>query len=158
MEPVRRLSRYHILTRSASPPGTHVLVFDGDCGFCRATVEFIRRLARTDIALVPFSQVDQGSLLTSLNRSEFLASAHYITPDGREYHGGESITRALRLVPGGLIVGMLHLWGLSWFRELGYALVASNRSLLSPLARLFSRHDPSSVQLCPTRNDPSGKP
>ena len=122
-----RLLRYHSPTRSATPPGEHVIVFDGTCAFCTTSVEFIRRHSRTNVTLVPFSKLSQYDLLTSLDQKEILSSAHYVTPEGQEYHGGESITRALRLVPGGQAVGLLDLWGIALFRELAYALIAGNR-------------------------------
>ena len=75
-----------------------MLVFDGDCCFCQRSAEFILRNSRTLVRLVPFSQLDCYKILTSLSQHQILASAHYITPEGKEYHGGESITRALRLV------------------------------------------------------------
>ncbi|MCH6568145.1 MAG: hypothetical protein IH801_07290 [Nitrospinae bacterium] len=61
----------------------------------------------------------------------------YITPEGIEYHGGESITRALRLLPGGWVFGLFDLWGVTFIRELAYTLVASNRPVVSKLTRLF---------------------
>ena len=132
------LSQYHRPTRSERAPGEHVLAFDDDCYFCRRSAEFIRRNARTPVRLVSFSKLDRYEVLSSLSRRQILASAHYITPDGREYHGGESITRALRLVRFGAPAGLLDLWGFALFRELGYALVAVNRPLLSRLVpRLF---------------------
>ena len=131
-----KLFRYHKPTDSARPPGEHVLVFDGECGFCRTCAEFVHKHARVSIALVPFSELKQYDLLTSLNHRQIVASAHYITPDGKEYHGGESITRALRLVPGCRVVGILDLRGMSLFRELAYTLVASHRSILSRVTGL----------------------
>jgi predicted DCC family thiol-disulfide oxidoreductase YuxK len=133
---VLKLFRYHKPTDSAKPPGVHVLIFDGSCGFCRTSAEFIHKHARSDVTLVPFSELSQYDFLTSLNQCQILASAHYITPHGKEYHGGESITRALRLLPGCRVVCLLDLWGIDFFRELVYTLVASNRSILSKLIGL----------------------
>ena len=79
--------------------------------------------------------MDRHRILTHLGHRQILASGHYITPDGNEYHGGESITRALRLVRFGVVFGLLDLWGVALLRELGYALVAGNRPLLSSLIR-----------------------
>ena len=134
------LSRYHRPTRSERAPGEHVLAFDDDCYFCRRGAEFIRRNARIPVRLVPFSELNRYEVLTSLSRRQVLASAHYITPYGREYHGGESITRALRLVRFGAPSVLLDLWGVALLREVGYALVAGNRPILSSLLRrLFVR-------------------
>ena len=133
--------RYHPPTRSAEPPDTPLLIFDGDCDFCLAFVQFIRRHARTSITLTPFSRLNENNLLTSLDDRQILASAHYITADGREYHGEESIIRALALVPGGRTLAVFNVWGLALLRELGYELVASNRPVFSKLIRLLSGQD-----------------
>ena len=134
---MRTFLRFHPVTRAATPPDTHLLVYDGDCSFCVASVEFIRKHSRTTLTLVPFSQLPQYDLLGSLDQRKILASAHYITPEGIEYHGGESITRALRLLPGGWVFGLFDLWGVTLVRELAYTLLASNRAVFSKLTRLL---------------------
>ena len=130
-----RILRYHPPTKSARPPGEHLLAYDGDCGFCFRSAEFIRRRSQTPLILIPFIEVNRHELLTSLDQTQFLKSAHYITPEGKEYHGGESITRALRLIPGGFVFGLLDLWGVALLREFVYTLVAGNRSLFSRMTR-----------------------
>ena len=126
-----RLSRYHRPTRSAKAPGEHILVYDGDCHFCSRLAEFLRGRSRVHLTLIAFSDLGGGGILATLEQDELLASAHYITPDGREYHGGESVTRAARLLPFGWIAGVLDLWVVCWLREVGYALVASRNSCAS---------------------------
>ena len=134
---MRAFLRFHPATRAATPPAAPLIVYDGDCPFCVAGVEFIRKHSRTGLTLVPFSGLPQYDLLGSLDQRQILASAHYITPEGIEYHGGESITRALRLLPGGWIFGLFDLWGVTLVRELAYTLIASNRTVFSKLTRLL---------------------
>ena len=124
--------RYHRPTRAARPPGCYVFVFDGDCGFCTRTA---RALARREIRLIPFAEVPAGEILGALTPEQIRASSHCITPDGREYHGGESVTRLLRLLPGGRLLVPFDLPGLSLLRELAYAVVARNRSLVGKIYR-----------------------
>ena len=85
------------------------------------------------VTLVPFAELEGRGVLTSLDAGQIARSAHYVTPDGIECHGGESITRSLRLVRFGAAAGLLDLWGLALLRELLYALVAGNRSVFSML-------------------------
>ena len=131
--------RYHRQTRSERAPGEHLLVFDDGCRLCRRSAEFIRNKARTPVKLVPFSELGRYRILAALDCAQVLRSSHFITPDGREYHGGESITRALRLVRFGAAAGLLDVWGLALVRELLYSLIAGNRSLLSRLIRRTPR-------------------
>ncbi len=133
------LNRHHKPTRSERPPGEHLLVYDGECAFCSRSAAFVRRRARAPVKLVPFTELDGLGVLTSLDAAQVERSAHYVTPDGVEYHGGESITRSLRLVRFGAAAGLLDLWGLKLLRELLYALVAGNRSLFSTLLGRPSR-------------------
>lgn len=127
------LNRYHKPTRSERAPGEHLLVYDGECGFCLRSAGFVRRRARVPVRLVPFTELDGWGVLTSLDDAQIARSAHYVTPDGIEYHGGESITRSLRLVRFGAAAGLLDLPGLALVREWLYALVAGNRSVFSTL-------------------------
>ena len=85
--------------KAAKPPGEHVVVFDAGCAFCLSVVDLIRRKARPDITRLSFDELNRVELLNSPDESQILASAHYITPDGTEYHGGESITKVLQNVP-----------------------------------------------------------
>ena len=134
---MRAFPRFHPATQAATPPAAHLIVYDGDCPFCVAGAAFIRKHSRTGLTLVPFSELPQYDLLGSLDQGQILASAHYITPGGTEYHGGESITRALRLLPGGWVFGLFDLWGMTFIRELAYTLVASNRQVVSKLTRFL---------------------
>lgn len=127
--------RYHRPTRAARPPGCYVFVFDGDCGFCTRTARALAARARREIRLIPFAEVPAGEILGALTPEQIRASSHCITPDGREYHGGESVTRLLRLLPGGWLLAPVDLPGLSLLRELAYAVVARNRSLVGKIYR-----------------------
>ena len=85
------------------------------------------------LELLPFSSVPDSGVLAGLSDDDLRASAHPVLPDGREFHGGESITRALRLMPGGGLAGVLDLPGLSLLRDGGYRLVEMNRHRISRL-------------------------
>ena len=127
--------RYHRPTRAARSPGCYVFVYDGDCGFCTRTARALAARARRKIRLVPFAEVPADEILGALTPEQIRASSHCITPDGREYHGGESVTRLLRLLPGGRLLAPFDLPGLSLLRELGYAVVARNRALVGKVYR-----------------------
>ncbi len=109
------------------------MVYDDACRFCRLSAGFVRGRASVPVRLVPFSELDGWAVLTLLDPEQVARSAHYVTPEGVEYHGGESITRSLRLVPFGAAAELFDLWGLALVREIVYALVAGNRSLVSRL-------------------------
>ncbi|HMO97324.1 MAG TPA: DCC1-like thiol-disulfide oxidoreductase family protein, partial [Tepidiformaceae bacterium] len=89
---------------------------------------WIGRRARRPLDLVGLSAYDvNDGYLGALTPAERGESAHLVTPRGVEYHGGEAITRALRLWRWGWLVRPLDWPGLSLFRAMGYRLVARNR-------------------------------
>ena len=118
-------------TRASTRPDTHVLVYDGDCPFCTATATWLRSHARVPVRLLTFDDLDGTGLLTRLTDEELESTAHFITPAGIEYHGGEAVTRGLRLARFGRLAGILDAPGLRLLRDAGYALVARLRPLLS---------------------------
>lgn len=118
-------------TRATVAPGSHVLIYDGGCPFCTAAAYWLQRHAREPVRLLRFDEVEDASLLTGLTLAEIEAAAHLVTPEGSEYHGGEAVTRALRLLRYGAPAALLDLPGLSLLRDGGYALVARLRPVLS---------------------------
>ena len=126
--------RYVGPTQSATPPGHAILVYDGDCGFCLASARWVQRRARVPLELIEFAEAEERSgILTSLSHSDLHGSAHFVTADGVEYHGGASISRSLRLVPGGWLVGFVDWPLLSVIRDAFYSIVSANRDRLSRL-------------------------
>lgn len=78
------------------------LVYDGDCSFCRRSVELLRRWDREHrIALVPFQ--DQASVAAFRIPLPALAAAMHLVlppPDGRVLAGADAVPELLRLLPG----------------------------------------------------------
>jgi len=120
-------------TRSRVAPGWAVLVYDDGCGICRSLAGFLGRHARTEVQLVGFSELPRDGILETLAREEIEASAHFVTSEGIEYHGGESVTQAARLLPGGCVAGHLDRPVLRGLREVGYRLFAWRRGWFSRL-------------------------
>jgi predicted DCC family thiol-disulfide oxidoreductase YuxK len=104
------------------------LVYDGDCGFCRRSVDLLRRWDRDQrIALVPFQ--DEARVAAFGIRLPALAAAMHLVlppPDGRVLAGADAVPELLRLLPG---KGWL-AWG---FRVPGVRAVA--RRLYAWIAR-----------------------
>ena len=88
---------------------------------------------------MPFSALPRPGLLTELSEDEVRGSAHLVDRRGFEYHGGESVTQALHLVPGGQVAAVLDWPVLRGLRELGYRLVAGQRGRLSRWAGISGR-------------------
>jgi predicted DCC family thiol-disulfide oxidoreductase YuxK len=108
-----------------------VLVYDGGCPFCIATARWLQRHAREPVRLVTFDEVGASGVLVGMGRDASEAAAHFVTPDGGEYHGGAAVTRALRLLRFGGVAAVLDLPVASLARDAGYAVVARLRPWLS---------------------------
>src|SRR6476646_5816163 len=77
-----------------------VLVFDGDCGFCRYCVEYARAVtdgeAHHGVRYEPYQQV--AGQYPDISVDEFKASIRLITPSAR-YHGAQAAFQVLALAP-----------------------------------------------------------
>lgn len=106
-----------------------VLLYDGNCAFCRAWVERIRRWDRRNrIELRPASERSLLPDLPGLSDQAVDAAMHLVLPDGRVYRGGRAIPELLRRLPGGGIPSLLfRVPGVPWLAGLGYDWVARRR-------------------------------
>ncbi len=118
-------------TRSRVAPGRALLVYDDDCGLCSRVARFVARGAAAELELVGFSALPLDGALEGLSRSDLWASAHFVSAEGVEYHGGESVTQAARLLPGGQVAVQLDRPVLRGLREIGYRLVVWQRERIS---------------------------
>jgi predicted DCC family thiol-disulfide oxidoreductase YuxK len=72
----------------------HRLVFDGECGFCRYTVEYARALTGDKVSYLPYQEVlDQ---YPDLSADDFRASIWLFGPDGRS-RGADAAYRTLAI-------------------------------------------------------------
>ena len=69
-----------------------MLIYDGDCGFCRRSLGWARRLGGRFEA-VPAGSVDPVAL--GLTRQQLTEAAWFVDDDGRLHRGHEAIARVL---------------------------------------------------------------
>jgi predicted DCC family thiol-disulfide oxidoreductase YuxK len=106
-----------------------IVLYDGDCGFCRWSSGRIRRLDRRGALGFGSIQSPRGADLLRVVPSELrLASMHAVTPDGRVWSGGEAVRVILAELPGGAVLSH----AAAAFPELTdrlYRFVAANREV-----------------------------
>jgi predicted DCC family thiol-disulfide oxidoreductase YuxK len=78
-----------------NPPPKPLLVFDGDCGFCRRWVARGRRLIGDRLAFEPYQSA--AARFPGMPRSWFRQAVQLIEPDGSVYSAAEAVFRALAL-------------------------------------------------------------
>jgi predicted DCC family thiol-disulfide oxidoreductase YuxK len=104
-----------------------ILLYDGECGFCRWSVDKVLAWDREDrLRAVRVQDAEGDRLLAGMDPSTRLASWHLATPDGHIYSAGAAAAPLMRLLPGGRPLARL----LDRFPHLthrGYRWVARNR-------------------------------
>ncbi|MGH7547311.1 MAG: thiol-disulfide oxidoreductase DCC family protein [Gemmatimonadales bacterium] len=135
------------------------LIYDGECGFCRASADLVRRWDRAHrLTLIPFQ--DQARVAAfGIPLPALAAAMHLMLPDGRVFAGADAAPEILRLLPGKQWLGWafqvpgvlpvarrVYAWIARRRRCLvrGYA-VADSRS--SPVALSHPTRDPVANQL-----------
>jgi predicted DCC family thiol-disulfide oxidoreductase YuxK len=124
--------------RVAHPPtGRPLLLFDGDCGFCRLWVERWRAASGDRLAIEP-SQLG-GGRFPEISAAEFGEAVQLIATSGEVYSAAEAILRARALATrrSWLLAAYARLPGFAPAAEGVYRVVASHRPLLSRLTGLF---------------------
>jgi lipase maturation factor 1 len=119
-----------------------LLLFDGDCGFCRYWVARWRAQTRGAVDFAPAQA--EASRFPQISKEAWSRSVQLVTPEGPIYSGAEAIFRTLAYAP-------QHRWKLGAYRDLpgarpacewAYSLVAAHRSFFSKLTRLAMGRDP----------------
>jgi predicted DCC family thiol-disulfide oxidoreductase YuxK len=78
------------------------LLYDEDCGFCRWSVDRIRRWDRRgNLRAVPIQSAEGNALLGAMDEERKLASWHLVTEDGVVRSAGAAAPTLFRLLPGG---------------------------------------------------------
>lgn len=109
----------------------NILVFDGDCGFCTASVSWLFRHARPcDVRAEPYQRFDLAGHGIPVRRAQ--REVLWIVPDGRVFGGADAIARLLRTGAGGWAVAgrLLASVPIRWLARAVYRVVADNRRRL----------------------------
>jgi predicted DCC family thiol-disulfide oxidoreductase YuxK/uncharacterized membrane protein YphA (DoxX/SURF4 family) len=126
--------------RVQSPPSKPLLVFDGDCQFCRRWIARWKNATGDAVDYIPFQDESVASQFPEIPREDFEQAVHLILPDG-------SVSRGAEAVFGSLAEGGSYRWLLRLYRkaptfadlsELLYDEVALHRTALSKLDRIYA--------------------
>jgi predicted DCC family thiol-disulfide oxidoreductase YuxK len=122
--------------RTDPAPGKAVVLYDGDCPFCRKSVAVLKPLdwlgrlhfqSARDLEKLPHSR-------EPLDPQKLIEEMHVVTPDREHAHAGFRAFRwmAWRLPATVLIAPLLYLPGVLWLGNKVYRWVAKNRFNLVP--------------------------
>lgn len=122
----------------ASPPAKPLLVFDGDCGFCRYWIERWRRETVDAIDYQPYQDPHVADRFPELPLERFARAVQLIEPDGSVSEGAHAVSRALahagRAAP---LWCYGHVPGFASVTARIYRLIADHRSFASRLTILL---------------------
>jgi lipase maturation factor 1 len=123
--------------RVANPPPKPLLLFDGDCHFCRRWIERWRGI--TGDAVDYASSQEAGARFPEITDDEFRGAVQLLEPSGEIYSAAHAVFRSLAYAPRGwwLLALYQRLPGFAWATELTYSTVAANRQLASAATRLL---------------------
>ncbi len=124
------------------PPPKPVLVFDGQCGFCRRRVRRWQRTVGERIDYQPFQ--DTSERFSEIPRERFERAVHFIEPDGHVSSGAEAVFRSqavagYRRWP---LIFYNRVAGVRWITERGYRFVAEHRGGLERITQFLYGSDP----------------
>lgn len=106
-----------------------LLLWDGECGFCRRSVAAVlRRDRRGVLAAAPYQECLDW--LPEPVRSRSPEQAHLRSPEGRYWGGGAAVTRVLGLLGHRRLERVLDTAALRPVMAWGYRWVARHRGLL----------------------------
>ena len=124
----------------------HWLLFDGDCGMCRRTVNWIgRRDKKGQVEIVEFQEVPSPPMTPPLYEA-CKKAMHVVKSNGEILRGGRAFMFILEHINWGygILPGFLSSPPMIWFVELGYKLVAANRGFFSRF--IFNRDERGKLQ------------
>jgi predicted DCC family thiol-disulfide oxidoreductase YuxK len=116
-----------------------LVVYDGDCAFCKAWVGYSRHRTKSKVNYEPFQKLSKD--YSHIPLSDFKKSVQLIDRDEKIYSGAEAIYRILRYGSGWM--WKVAVWkykkvpGFAGFSEWMYRVVVNHRSFFFKLARPF---------------------
>ena len=121
------------LRRVAAPPARPILLFDGDCGFCRRWILRWKSLTGDRLDYAPSQEA--GSRFPEIPPEDFRRSVQLVLPDGRVFAGAEAVFVSLSFAPGGgrLLAAYRRIPGFAALTEAVYRAIASHRGAATAL-------------------------
>jgi predicted DCC family thiol-disulfide oxidoreductase YuxK len=112
-----------------------VMVFDGDCRFCRHWIARWRRRTKSRVTYIPYQRL--GRRHPEIPRADCKEAVQFLESGGRLSSGADAIVRLFDYgLPGGRLATFLASHPpLIWILRAGYRIVARRRSVFSRFIR-----------------------
>jgi predicted DCC family thiol-disulfide oxidoreductase YuxK len=123
--------------RVARPPEKPLLIFDGDCTFCRCWIARWQQTVDDRVDCAPLQSPDVADQFPELSRAQLEEAVHFIQPDGRVYRGAEAAFRSLAPAVRWPLRIYESVPGAAPIADVSYRFIAKHRSLFSWMTRLL---------------------
>ena len=138
--------------RSHAPAadGQVTLLFDGCCGFCTRSIQWLSRLDRHQRVRPVPCQLPGAPGRHGLTAAECAAAAWAVDADGNRHRGAGAVNVALAAALGAsLPVRLYRVRPVGWLQDVAYAWVARNRSRLPGTTPWCQAHPRSDARVAP---------
>ena len=127
--------------RVSNPPPKPLLIWDGDCHFCRLWIERWRVITAGAVEYETYQEA--AARFPEIAREQFQRSVVYIDSEGQVFVAAEAVYRSLRCRSSRkwLSWSYDHVPGFAAVSEFAYKLVAQNRTFGSAITRLLWGQD-----------------
>ncbi|MBI4936510.1 MAG: DUF393 domain-containing protein [Actinobacteria bacterium] len=107
-----------------------LLIFDGDCGFCSASVRFGQRWIRRMPTATPFQRLDLTRY--GITAADCTTAVQYVARDHHVFAAHDAVSALLLGAGRGwwVLGALMHLPGIHWLSGVVYRWVARNRHRL----------------------------
>src|SRR6266481_4205512 len=123
--------------RVPNPPSKPLIIWDGECHFCRRWIERWREITRDAVDYA--TSQESAERFPEIPREQFERTVIYIETDGSVFFGAEAVFRSLRCRSSKkwLAWSYEHVPGFAAVSESFYRIIASNRRFASAITRLL---------------------
>lgn len=115
-----------------------ILIYDGNCGFCRKWVERWRALSADTVDYAPYQEV--ADRFPQISKEEFAEAVKFVDQDERIYSAAEAVFQLMRHneAGGGWVLRLYKYFpGFSSASEFAYRIIAGHRDFFMRVTRLF---------------------
>ena len=112
-----------------------VLIYDGDCGFCRLWIAHCSTLTKGEVNYC--SSQDVGKNYPQISPELFESSVYFVDTEGGFCSGAQAVFKTMAFAPGGnwLLLAYKKIPAVAPISEWSYRQVAANRKLFSTLTQ-----------------------
>jgi predicted DCC family thiol-disulfide oxidoreductase YuxK len=78
----------------------HTLLYDGECGICRRSIQWIRNRDREGrIRAIAYQEPGVSREFPEITRDELERAMQLVSPEGRRWEGADAVEQVVRLLP-----------------------------------------------------------